>query len=707
LNDKIPRDLETIALKCLAKEPVRRYPTAGALAEDLRRYLDGRPILARPIGPAARSWRWAKRNPRVAALSAISLLLLATLAVGGTIAAFVINARKNAESQARADAEKSADAAQKHLDVALVALDKMVNKMQEELRDQPTLLQLREQLLGDALDALQRVAAITEGREADPTTRKAHQRLGDIFLLLHKTAEARQHYEQCQTIARQLHENDPECADHQDALCIATARLGEVSLRLNEVKIAERYCSEAVVMAEAFFTATPKDSLSAGVLRLCYEQLGSVKQQRGDFRAAASFYERAAKLAQGMLDANPSSDETRQDLASMNDYLGDARLKLGMTVEARAAYETAMELRRALAAANKDSARAKKELSLSYEKLGDIDLKIGEGEEAEKNFRRALELREQLAADAQRNSAHRDLSIAHAKLGEAAAQLRNWRGARVEFEKALERMDDLAKAHPKDVQLRRDRAVAHLRLAGVDRQLGELIRAREHCRKALADFEPVARADPSNVMAKVDLAACYGNCGNLDEKTRDFASAVKHFAAGVGILQDLQTQGRFADQPHLKMWLTNQQRELESCRNVMRAIDDVEFAKTMPPKEAIKLLTFRALALADRGDHAQVAETAEILRRVAPQDPSTLYDIACCYALSVPLVAPKKTADQLTPDERTLRQQYTAHATAALAGAVERGFKDVQQLETDPDLAAIRATNDYRQLVQRLRTGPK
>src|SRR5262249_6960728 len=283
----------------------------------------------------------------------------------------------------------------------------------------------------------------------------------------------------------------------------------------------------------------------------------------------------------------------------------------------------------------------------------------------------------------------------------------NWRGARVEFEKALERMDGLAKAYPKDVQLRRDRAVAHLRLAGVNRQLGELIRAREHCRKALADFEPVAQADSSNFMAKVDLAACYGNCGNLDKQTRDFASAVKHFAAGVGILQDLQTQGRFADQPHLKMWLTNQQRELEMCQNVMRAIDDVEFAKSMPPKEAIKLLTFRALALADRGDHAQVAETAEMLRRVAPQDPSTLYNIACCYALSVPLVAPKKNADQLIPDERTLRQQYTGHATAALAGAVEHGFKDVQQLESDPDLAAIRDTDDYRQVVRRLRTGPK
>ena len=70
LNDKIPRDLETITLKCLAKEPARRYETAGALAADLRRYLRGEPILARPLNRLERLWRWAKRNPRVAALSA-------------------------------------------------------------------------------------------------------------------------------------------------------------------------------------------------------------------------------------------------------------------------------------------------------------------------------------------------------------------------------------------------------------------------------------------------------------------------------------------------------------------------------------------------------------------------------------------------------------------------------------------------------------
>ncbi|MGE0608292.1 MAG: protein kinase [Pirellulales bacterium] len=106
LNPAVPRDLETIALRCLQKEAADRYPSAAALAEELRRFLAGEPIAARPAGRGERAVRWCRRQPVAAALIAVATLLLAVLAVGGPIVAAREAGLRQAADTGRAKADE-------------------------------------------------------------------------------------------------------------------------------------------------------------------------------------------------------------------------------------------------------------------------------------------------------------------------------------------------------------------------------------------------------------------------------------------------------------------------------------------------------------------------------------------------------------------------------------------------------------------------
>ena len=259
INPTIPKDLETIILKATANEPFSRYPTAAMLAEDLRRFSEDRPILARRTTYPERLWRWSRRNPALAAATGSTILLLGLIAIVATAGWLTVKS-----------ALLDAQIAQKHdemnLDAAMTAFDSILENVSSRGLPRSFAYDIPESEIGIApsalsdadvqlLDRLLHFYGTFASQNAKNTrlrarTAEAHRRAGAILLRLGRLTEAEGDFRSAIDLLTRIPASDP----HHAEIVVNTASLyndlGELLLRRGEFHPTFKAHLEAIALLQ-------------------------------------------------------------------------------------------------------------------------------------------------------------------------------------------------------------------------------------------------------------------------------------------------------------------------------------------------------------------------------------------------------------------------------------------------------------------------
>jgi serine/threonine protein kinase len=245
-NRQIPRDLETITMKACAQDPADRYGTAAEFAEDLERYLQDRPIRARQFTTTERIWRWARRNPVVAALSTTSFALLIAVAAVSAVGNYRTTLALETAEDERANAIQSArlaqaesDRAETNLRLAIRSFEEIIDNIASRGIPQSIEIDVEEDVAASqpvsvltAADAelLQRLLvffddfAAQNSTDLKPETAEAHRRMGDIQLRLGNPGLALESYDEALSIYSALEESTAAAGAPGEQL-VARARI--------------------------------------------------------------------------------------------------------------------------------------------------------------------------------------------------------------------------------------------------------------------------------------------------------------------------------------------------------------------------------------------------------------------------------------------------------------------------------------------------
>jgi tetratricopeptide (TPR) repeat protein len=656
LQPRVPRDLETICLKCLHKEPSKRYGSAKLLAEDLRRFSDKVPILARPVGLVERTWRWCRRKPAVAGLAAAVVLLLVGGTIASTFAAWQINKRAKAEKEANAKASRRLrdvlDATEQHFTTLA---------MNKELKAEG-LETLRQKLLEGARDFCERYAK----EESD----------------------------------------DPEVRYQQAR---AYANLATIATELGHLDEAERAFHQAVPLFQELSAAFPNDpsyQRRVGMLHGCQ---ANIFADKGNPQGALAEYAAALQIFERLNEAYPQDTTYLFDLALCHEGRGNLLRHAASPKATIQAYQASLSFRQRIVDVSPDNLDYQRALASSHFNLGQMAMENGELSLAETEFKKDLEITARLARiepAAPENQS--GLVQTHGALGDVYQKMKVPVRAESAFKEAIRIGRELVQKHPLVPKYQTRLAVALFHFAHLYRQLNCLADEERLLREAYSVLEPLTAKHPSLVIERGLLGAVTCNLAGAVGDLNRLEEAVSWQDKSIAVFEALLQAA--PEDPGSRDYLMRATagRALWTAR-LGRPDDAIKFMKRSLELDVKDSQIEILAAVAQKGAHQSVTAVADRLLGKPRLTPQYLFQLARVYGYATNAAEGDTT---LSPTDRVAcKRTYSEKALSLLQKAASAAPKHtaslVDAIRADSAFSKLLLQDDYREWLKKLQPNIK